>query len=340
MRTVVFDSDVIEHEVKPHAKLSRFREMLALEVEQKLALPQNLHPCRCPGCSGEDSRPVFEKSKMTYRHCSACNSLYVAPRPADDEIVGFYRNSTAWRFWREQVLPETRETRREKIYYPRARWLLDVCDEYRPGARRGVAVGYHSELLLSELYRLEPGLFPIAVTNPIADIEWAGVEITGVSVRTDSRFDFKPFKPVDVLLAFDFLDRCSDVARFFRNAHEAIEPGGLMIAGTILTGFDVWVLWDRSDNIYPPDRLNVFSVEGLKSLAGTHGFEILELSTPGMFDTESVHRMVRAEPGLQWPRFARYLFENRENLAFSEFQEYLQKHRLSSFGRIVLRKAG
>ena len=338
MKTVVFDSNVIEHEVKPHAKLDRFRNMLSTEVLEKLAIPDILHPCRCPGCTADKGRSVFEKSKMTYQQCADCNSLYVNPRPTDSVIINFYRNSDAWRFWREEILPETRETRSNKIFYPRARWLLDVCDEYRPQAKTGVSVGYHSELLLRELYRLEPNLFPIIATNPIADIEWSGIEIPGVSVQPRSRFDFKPFEPVDVLLAFDFLDRCSDVQEFFNNARQGLKSGGLLIASTILAGFDVWVLWDRSKNIYPPDRLNLFSIEGLKLLAQANGFEILELSTPGMFDTDSVHRAMVAEPGAEWPRFIRYLFENRETDAFREFQEYLQKHRLSSFGRMVLRK--
>lgn len=338
MKTIVFDSNVIEHEVKPHVKLDRFREMLAQEVEEKLALSENRYHCHCPACLGGNGKSAFEKSKMTYRHCTDCNSLYVTPRPTDAAIVNFYRDSTAWQFWREQILPETRETRRNKIFYPRARWLLDVCDEYQPKAERGVTVGYHSDLLLEELYRLEPNLFPMIVTNPIADIEWAGIEIHGVSVKPNDRLGFEIFEPVDVLLAFDYLDRCSDVQGFFRHAREGLKSGGLLIASTILTGFDVWVLWDRSDNIYPPDRLNLFSVEGLKSLAWANGFEILELSTPGMFDTESVHRAVRADSEFEWPLFMRYLFENRETTTFQEFQEFLQKNRLSSFGRIVLQK--
>lgn len=339
MKTVVFDSDIIEHEVKPHEKLNRFREMLEQEVQDKLVAPDVLQSSNCPACSANEGRLAFQKSNMEYLQCSNCNSLYVNPRPTDTVIIDFYRNSDAWQFWREKILPETRETRRSKIFYPRARWLLDVFDEYRPEADRGISVGYHSDLLLTELYRLEPNLFPIIVTNPIADIEWEDLNIPGVSVQPNRRFDFKPFEQMDILLAFDFLDRCADVEIFIINARQSLKPGGLLIASTTLTGFDVWVLWDWCENIYPPDRLNLFSIEGLKFLAQNHGFEILELSTPGMFDTESVHRAVAAHPEIEWPRFTRYFFKNRDTTALVEFQEFLQKHRLSSFGRIVLRKA-
>ena len=213
-----------------------------------------------------------------------------------------------------------------------------MCDEYRPEAECGVAVGYHSDMLIQELYRLEPDLYPIIVTNPIANIEWIDIEIPGVTFLPSSTFDFQEITPIDILLAFDFLDRCADIDAFFKNANRSLKPGGLLIASTILTGFDMWVLWDKSENIYPPDRLNLFSIEGLKILFQNHGFEILELSTPGMFDTESVNRAVRSNPEIEWPRFIRYLFENRDESAFRELQEFLQKFRLSSFGRIVLRK--
>jgi SAM-dependent methyltransferase len=338
MRTVVFDSNVVETEVKPHGKLDIFRKMLSDEVRDTLAVAGTLHPSPCPACAADDGHRAFEKSNLGYFQCGNCSSLYVSPRPTDAAIIDFYRRSLAWKFWREQILPETRATRRSKIFYPRARWLLDVCDKYQPDAERGVAVGYHSDLLLDVLHQLEPNLFHVTVTNPIADIEWAGIEIPGVSVQPMAAFDFSELESIDILLAFDFIDRCADLETFFGNVRKSLKPNGLFVASTILTGFDVWMLWDRSENIYPPDRLNLFSINGLKSLSQRHGFEILELSTPGMFDADSVRRAIEADPGFQWPRFMRYLFETGEPSTFHEFQEFLQKHRLSSFGRIVLRK--
>ena len=338
MRTVVFDSHIIEQEVKPHSKLGKFREMLGREVQEKLADSENLRQCGCPACASENGDTAFERFNLTYLQCRRCNSLYISPRPSDAAIIEFYRHSNAWKFWRDYILPETREIRRNNIYNPRARWLLDVCDEYRPDARCCVAVGYHSDLLIQELYRLEPDIFPITVTNPIADVEWMNIDIPGVSIRSCAAIDFQDIQSMDVILAFDFLDRCADVHDFFNNAWHALNSGGLLVAGTTLTGFDVWVLWEQSENVYPPDRLNLFSIEGLKELTQSHGFEILELSTPGMFDTESVHRAVSSNPDFDWPRFIRYMFENRGESAFRGFQEFLQKYRMSSFGRIALRK--
>ncbi|MDP7417102.1 MAG: methyltransferase domain-containing protein [Desulfobacterales bacterium] len=338
MKTVVFESDIIEQEVKPHNKLNIFRELLSKEVQEKIAKPEKLEACHCPACTSNRSEAAFEKFHLIYLQCRRCKSLYVSPRPSDVVLIDFYRYSKAWGFWREQILPDTREFRRKKIFYPRARWLLDLFDEYRPDAKLGVVVGYHSDLLIEALLNLEPDLFQLIVANPIADLELAHGDRRRVIVEPVSSYAVEGIESVDVVIAFDLLDRCSDIDLFFNSACRSLKPGGLLITSTILTGFDVLVLWDRSENIYPPDRINLFSTEGLTYITERYGFELLELSTPGRFDTESVHRAVRSSPEYEWPRFIRYLFENRDETAFGEFQEYLQKFRLSSFGRLVLRK--
>ena len=340
MKTVVFDSDVIEQEVKPREKLVRFREMLEGEVRDKISNGADLKACPCPACHSEQSRPAFDKFRLTYLRCRSCSTLYVSPRPSDKVLIDFYRHSDAWTFWREHILPETRDTRRNKIFYPRARWLLDVCDEYRPEAVRGAIAGYHSDLLIDELFKLEPGLFHLMVVNPIADLEFSAKEQKRVTIVQADSYEIQGDESLDIILAFDLLDRCADIDFFLDSAYKSLKPGGLLVAGTILTGFDVLVLWDRSENIYPPDRLNLFSTEGLTHMTRRYGFEMLELSTPGRFDVESVQRAVRSFPESQWPRFTRYLCENRDHEALREFQEFLQKFRLSSFGRMVLRKTG
>ena len=340
MKTVVFDSGIIEQEVKPHKKLLLFREMLEREVIEKISNHTELVSCFCPACHSDQSRPAFDKYRLAYHQCLRCSSLFVSPRPSDIVLIDFYRHSDAWTYWREHILPETEEIRRNKIFYPRARWLLDVCDEYRPDAGCGMIVGYHSDLLIDELLRLEPDLFQLIVVNPIADLEVGTMNRPRVTIEPASTYAVGGNESLDIVLAFDLLDRCSDTDLFFASAHRSLKPGGLLITSTILTGFDVLVLWDRSENIYPPDRLNIFSTEGLTHIARRYDFELLELSTPGRFDTESVQRAVHSFPDSDWPRFIRYLCENRDETTLRELQEFLQKFRLSSFGRIVLRKSG
>ena len=339
MKTVVVDRDFLELEIKPYAKLEEYRGLLAKEVKERLLSAGDLRSCSCPACQSGTSRPAFEKWGLTYQECVHCNSVYVSPRPGEEALTDFYRNSSASHFWREEILPETREARREKMFRPRAQWLLNAVDRYSPKARLGIAVGYHNELLIEELTRQESHLFPIIVTNPIADVEFAGKDLPGVTICPTPLSGLASLAPADILLAFDIVDRCADVEALFDAARATLAAGGLLLASTIsISGFDLQVLWEHSKSIYPPERMNLLSIEGLTMLFERHRFEVLEFSTPGMFDVEAVQRAIGADPAIPCPRFVRYMMENRDENAMSDLQEYLQKHRLSSFVRIVLRK--
>lgn len=337
MKTVVLDRDVVEMEVKPRDLLIEYRRLLAREVPERLS--RGLKECACPGCGSTRNNQAFSRFGLDYCQCAVCHSLFVSPRPSEEELTAFYRDSEAIRYWRQEILPATKEARRTKLFRPRAQWLLDVVDEYRPQARQALAVGYHNDLLIEELMDLEGHLFQVMVTNPVADIEFADRRLPGVQICPMPLAEVVGLGPVDLFMAFDILDRCADLGVLFAAARAALAPGGLLLGTTTLgSGFDIQVLWERAPGIYPPERLNLLSVEGLTTLFGRYGFEPLEFSTPGMFDAEEVRRAVREQPEAGWPRFIRYLVENRGEETMGALQEFLQRFRLSSFARIVLRR--
>ncbi len=103
------------------------------------------------------------------------------------------------------------------------------------------------------------------------------------------------------------------------------------------TGFDVQTLWGKADNIYPPDRLNIFSIEGLKKLFARYNLECLEFSTPGVLDVEIVVKAVENNQGVEVPRFVQTMLGRGEDCQ-RDFQDFLQANLLSSYGRILLRK--
>lgn len=336
MRTVVLERDVVEEDIKPQQLLDEYRRLLELDVGELIR--GDFVPCDCPGCRGSKAQEAFARFGMEYLCCNGCQSLYVSPRPSEEVLTDFYRNASSAIFWRDSLLPATRETRRIKLLRPRVQWLLDAVDEYRPNARSAITVGYDNDLLIEELRTQEAHLFEITVANAVADIEMAGKNLPGVSVQPTSVTGLSKLDAADIFLAFDVLDRCADPEHLFAQAQEIIAPGGLFLATTTLgSGFDIKVLWEIS-GVYPPERLNLLSVEGLTLLFERHGFEALEFSTPGVLDVESVRREMQIHPGGDLPRLITYLIKNRGEEAMEALQEFLQRFRLSSFGRIVLRK--
>jgi uncharacterized LabA/DUF88 family protein len=107
----------------------------------------------------------------------------------------------------------------------------------------------------------------------------------------------------------------------------------------LISGFDLQTLWNQAENVFPPDRLNVFSVEGLKALFARNGFECIEFSTPGILDLEIVDKAMEDHPEIRPPRFLEYVLRNRGVETRQSFQEFLQENLLSSYGRILIRKS-
>jgi hypothetical protein len=341
MKTIVLDREFLELDIRPGPEFEAYRRLMAADVEARLAHADRLRPCGCPGCAGTAGEPVFVTFGLQYVECPACGTLFVSPRPDETAVADFFRSTRSAAFWRTHVLAATRETRREKVFRPRARWVIDAIDRYRPGARSAVIAGYHSELLVEELGRLDPEHPPLLVANPVADLECTAAPGGRVTVAAMPLEDLRRLDRTDLFLAFDLLDRCSDVGGLIATMRDRLQPGGLVLAtATLASGFDVQTLWERAPVLLPPERLNLFSTEGLTRLVGRHGFEILEFSTPGVLDAEIVQRAMHADAGGAWPRPLRQLIERADADALSAFQEHLQRFRLSSFGRVVLRATG
>ena len=160
-----------------------------------------------------------------------------------------------------------------------------------------------------------------------------------VSIFRESDWGAKLEGQVDVVSLFEVIGHASDTDDFLNKISRILKPQGLCFLTTILSsGFDIRVLWEQSGNIYPPDRLNVFSVEGLKKLFARHNFECIEFSTPGILDLEIVAKVAQNNPDLQISRFARSLINNKDENVKRAFQEFLQANLLSYYGLILIRK--
>lgn len=327
MKTIVSEQHFHEGEIKPSRPHARFHETLGKEFEDLLARETSQTACVCPGCNSPSANVAFVKSGLTYLECTECATVYASPRPTREALQSFYSTSEALQYWRDVVLPESRDARIAKVIAPRARWIIRALDRYLSGNLRVLDVGYNSETLI----------------NHLSD-EHLSCEFIQAGEYSDAPALLRPqpnapFAPADAIIAFDALDRAHDGDELFAACSSTLRPGGLMLVGTtLISGFDLQTLWDQSENINPPERLNLFSADGIMALATRHHFEIIEFSTPGVLDVEIVQRAVREKPDAPWPRFLRQIATRWDQATCDGFQDFLQKHRLSSFARLILRK--
>lgn len=339
MKTIVSDQRLPEGEIKPSLQVSEFRHKLEVEFRRFLGSGVDLQPCGCPGCGSDAAVPAFQKSGLNYIECTVCASVYASPRPGTEDIEAFYRKSEAIAYWRDVLLPDTRSARLKKIIAPRAGWIMGTIDRYSPVLSRILDIGQHSSLLVTELLKSLSPDCTITVAGEYADLEIGYPDSPSVIVAPSAINQLRGHGPVDLVLAFDSIDRASDLESLLLSVHSVLNKRGLLLAGsTLISGFDLQTTWNNAEGISPPESLNLLTVQGVLALCKRHGFEVLEFSTPGIFDVEIVQRAVRANPDAQWPRFLRYLMTRCEPEVLEGFQEFLQKYRLSSFARLALRK--
>jgi hypothetical protein len=278
---------------------------------------------------------VFVKLGLRYRQCPACESLYVSPRPTEHALGDYYRHSPAAVFWRDEIQRETSTTRLEKLIRPRAEWIASALAEYAPHVTAALDMSPGGGALLAELRSCWPTLQHAISIHPNAalDARFDGVEAVPHAPGN------RELARADAVVAFDVLDRVSDVAQFIAEAARMVARGGLFfVAAPCASGFDLQVLGERATSIVPPDKLNILSIDGFRTLFPAGDWEVLELSTPGMFDVENVRRAIAADPAGPWPRAIRSLVMDTNDQARADLQEYLQRNRLASFARLVVRK--
>lgn len=317
MKTVVSLQDLVDLEIRPGRLLEEFQALTKSSVAALLR--GSLVEVLCQGCGGAASSVAFEKLGLTYRLCASCASVFVSPRPTAAALSAYAQSSPAATFWRERILRETLAARLDKLVRPRTEWVGEALSEYRPGARSGLDLSPQIGGLAD----------PAATYGALPHLSALDPGAVGL-VEPES---------VDCVAAFDVLDRAADVLGLIGSIRAALRPGGLFfVTAPSVSGFDLQVLWDRSPTMMPPDKLNLLSTEGFSRLFAAPAWEIIEFSTPGMFDVENVRRAMLAEPGVDWPRGVREIVQQRDDGARLELQEYLQRHRLASFARLVVRR--
>lgn len=334
MKRVVVSTGLHVADIKPPALMSEFTRLSIQDAADYLADPAHLVTTVCPACGHSHARPAFSKQGFLYNECTECASVYVSPRPSEATLEKYYAESRASRFRVEHFSKDTAKARRFHLLRENAYWMARIADEAGTPKARGYAdVRTHAPQIFDEVHALNffDALYSI---EPVVPAEGQ----CEAPVRTISMHD-APL--LGAISAFEKIEHRFNPHMFLEEACRRLAPGGLLFFTTrSISGFDMQVLWDKAPYIFVPEHLNLLSIEGIKLLIERLGMELLEISTPGQLDLEFVVRTAEQDPSIQLPRFVEYLIEQRDALAHADFQEFLQKHRLSSHVRVAARKPG
>ena len=333
MKTVVIPNDISIPGVVNDDIYQKYTVLLKEDIDRLLKSSEALHDVHCPGCLATKADFFARVMGMDYKVCSGCGSYFVSPRPKQKVLDQFYKDSTACRYWRQEMV-QLSDQQLYYIYGPRVAWMIEWADEYL--GPNPLLVDYqtkysflikhiHAQKVFGQIKLLSHQLFE--KKELLADDFYINEGASSLLGR------------VDILTSFESLERVWDPTEFIRTAHEYCRPGGLfLLTAATSSGFEYQVLKAQAPNLNPINRLNILSLEAMVVLLEKAGFEVLELSTPGRLDVEIVKNAIEKAdlPGID--PFWKYVFRHRQAKTFQAFQEFLQENRLSSHARIVAKK--
>lgn len=310
-----------EVDIRPSELFNTYISMSAADAQK---MDSHLYvTIQCPGCHGSDSKVKIKKQGFVYRYCNDCGSVYCSPRPTDVQLDTLYTSSKSAKFWATDFFPAVAESRREKIFKPKASLVDRILKErdFQPGKICDVGAGYG--IFLEELQKsLSCGkFFAIEPAKSQADIcRNKGFET--MEANAESALEWHT--QFDLVICSEVIEHVFSPDEFIQSILALLKPGGLLImSGLGYEGFDILELQEASRSISPPHHLNFLSISGFRKLLQRNGCEKIDIRTPGKLDVDIV---LNSEKPPEWLK----ILAQRGEAALDEFQQLIAKYNMSS----------
>jgi len=324
--------------IRPDAFADGHRVALERDVAWLAARADAFVTVNCPACAAGERRPVYEKYGMQHVSCLACETQYVSPRPTPDTLGAFYAGSAVYRFWGETIYPASAETRRERIFRPRAQIVDRICDAAQIQGGALVEIGAAYGLFCDEVRALNR-FDRIVAVEPVPSLAetcrskgFEVIETPFEHAALDGMFD--------LACSFEVIEHLFSPIDFMTSLFSCLRSNGYVVLSCPnIAGFDTLTLGRVSDTI-DHEHLNYFSPSSLRHLAERAGFEDVVVTTPGALDVELVARAVkdgRISRDAIGPFLSKIVLDDDGSLA-ARFQTFLSSAGLSSSMLLVARK--
>lgn len=322
------------NQLRPENLMRQHEELRKTDVAKLLLESGKFKHVPCPACKKDNQKRLFTKKGFTFTKCLNCETVYVNPRPTQEQLTNYYKNSQSISYWNDKIYPKSEKVRRRSIFKPRAKQVFALCKKYIKKAKVLVDVGAGYGTFCEEIKKLSFFKSVVAVepstslakscrNKKIVVIEKPIEKVSGIKA--------------DVVTNFELIEHLFDPEKFISACYNILSSGGLLILTTPnIKGFDLMELQEKSDNIVAPNHLNYFHPESLSLLLKKFNFEIVEILTPGKLDTQLVHEKVSSGQLKIPDLFLEHVLKN--TTLSNAFQKFLAKNNLSSHLWVVARK--
>ena len=308
--------------VKPLDQLQAYRAFCTQTTARVLANGPVRRRQRCPVDAQQMVSYGSVADGVSYVRCPGCQSLFLEQLPDSSVWSRLLDEVSRFRQAPNGFHAALAQSRTDTVYAPKLDWIQDTLRLQHLTRPRilEVVVGPSP---FTQLLR-ESGLGQVVVTDD------ASAVLASPPAAADAS--------AEVVILLELLDAVDDPVALLKAAfRRLVKDGVLFVTALVASGFDMASLGARNLYLCPPDRTNCFSLRGLSSLLTRAGFQLVEVSTPGVLDVEIVHAHLRQDPSVELSPFERQVIES-EGETRQAFQAFLQTQGLSSFARLVGRK--
>lgn len=301
-------------QVKPLDGILSYRAFCLEAVKKALKNPAVRR--RCSPVDGEPLQSWGEVGGLEYL-CSAGGSFFLADLPSPEAWGRLLSEVSDARHSPKTFHANITESRLKNVFEPKLHWIQNA-------------------IRLQNLAK--PTL--LEVTTPPSDftklLKETRIFADVLSVNeTDFLTGKENAEESDAAVLLESLDRVSDPLALLQRVAGSLRKGGILfVTALVASGFDAALLGSRNAYLFPPDRANFFSLNDLKQMVSRAGFQLLEVSTPGVLDVEVAKSHWARDPNLPLSVFERSLL-TADAETQQAFQNFLQQSNLSSFARMV-----
>lgn len=305
--------------VKPLEELFSYRDY-CLSATQKALGGQTIRR-RFSACHGKELKKWKRVKEFEYLCCEECGSFFLADLPSLDVWAALLSQISQCRYSSSVFHQNIKESRDENVLRPKCEWVENV-------------LRIHNKQKVSILEVVTP---PSDIASLLQKCSSFGEVFTGDETLLLKEETIKSSAFHGALL-LESLDRAYDPQRLLEGVTQRLKNGGLLfVTALVASGFDMTVLKEQNAYLFPPDRTNCFSLKGLEALLKRFGFELLEVSTPGLLDVEIVKAHLKQGTKVSLSVFEQNVLHANQKVC-DDFQSFLQQSGMSSFARIVAKK--
>ncbi|MBW0434130.1 class I SAM-dependent methyltransferase [Leptospira yasudae] len=318
-----------ENEIRPKEILLKYLSLV--ELDAKKLNKKNFVSIDCPACGSKEYGKHLDKNDFTYALCKNCGTVFCNPRPTETVLEEFYKTAESSKFWSDVFFPSVAESRREKLFKPKALNIFKYFERenFAPSKICDVGSGY--------------GIFLEELNQCFSNAEMYGIEPSPEMASISQRKGIRTLNATaenseewaglfDLVISSEVIEHVFSVPKFLSSISSLVKPGGYcLLTGLGYEGFDILTLQEKSNSIFPPHHLNFMSADGFEIAFKKVGFSKVEVMTPGELDVDIV-----LNSGFE-NEFIRVL-KKRSPEALIEFQSFLKNNKLSSHVWVFAKK--